>query len=579
MQQFRWIVLHNVIWCLVLGISLSNSRSQAQSATVTGSVLDSDSLSPVPGALVILTGTLHGTITGPDGHFGFGAVNLGEYTLTVSAEGYTGLRQSVTVEGDVQLEIFLISAVHVLPDTHTLVSLDNGLPTRMQMGVLPRRIDVLFPEYTVRELPIAARSMYVDGVRLIDSRMPLFMTADVEETEVIPGPYNLSLGADALTHFRTNDQPVTGANVIYASKARWIHSGATVRHNWSRGYGAISWIYDGASDYADGASMLQHAGARDGGIAARVMSNIAPGHVLNGGIGWGRYVGPIKDEFDRREVMLRYRFARSTTILRAVTVTGALQEMEGSSDDAQQSISASARLSPLPNLRLYIGADYYRLNSVVESGLFIRALHGMSPIIIDGQFRFDHYNGSWGANASATWEVSSSWQVFAGFGRAVWQWAGGTIMQADGGVRWKGFDKSLQFVTFRRKISDQRSQGITAVVRGSWRRVAISATAMVLKDDIGWSGWGRSHASVAGPFNLFTLGGEAYGSPVRSGGHSWMTADLWMESMAVRGVFLRAGIRNLLDSGHTYPLSDFAEPGRSLQIGLFYRGEKGRTDS
>ena len=58
-----------------------------------------------------------------------------------------------------------------------------------------------------------------------------------------------------------------------------------------------------------------------------------------------------------------------------------------------------------------------------------------------------------------------------------------------------------------------------------------------------------------------------------------MTADLWMESIAVRGVFLRAGIRNLLDSGHTYPLSDFAEPGRSLQIGLFYRGEKERTDS
>lgn len=573
MQQFRWIFLYRVAWCLVVGIGLSNSRSQAQSATITGSVLDSKNLNPVPGALVILTGTLHGTITGPDGHFEFGAVNLGEYVLTVSAEGYTDLQQPVNVEGDAQLGILLTPAVIVLPDKNILVSLDDGLPTRMQIGVLPRRFDALLPEFTVRKLPIAARSMYVDGVRLIDSGMPLVVTANIEETEVIPGPYDLSLGADALTHFRTSDQPVTGANLVYSSRARWVHSGATVRHNWSRGYGAISWIYEGASDYIDGRSVLQPAGAWDGGVAARVLSNIAPGHVLNGGIGLGRYVGLIKDEFDRREVMLRYRFTRNTTVLRAVTVTGSLQELVGSSDDAQQSISASARLSPLPNLRLYIGADYYRLNSVVESGLFIRALRGISPILIDGQFRFDHYNGNWGANASATWEVSSSWQAFTGFGRAVWQWAGGTIMQADGGVQWKGFDKSLQFVTFKRKISDQRSHGITAVGRGSWRRVALSATAMVLEDDTGWFGWGRSHASVAGPFNLFTLGAEAYGSPVHPGDHGWMSADLWMESMAVRGMFLRAEIHNLLNSAHTYPLSDFVEPGRSLQIGLFYQGE------
>lgn len=573
MQEFRWIVLYHVAWCLVLGAGLSNSRSQAQSATVTGSVLDSKNLNPVPGALVILTGTLHGTITGLDGHFEFGAVNPGEYTLTVSADGYTDLRRPVKIEGDAQLEILLTRAVDVLPDKHTLVSLDDGLPTRMQIGVLPRRFDALLPEFTVRQLPIAARSMYVDGVRLIDSGMPLAVTANIKETEVIPGPYDLSLGADALTHFRTSDQPVEGGNVIYSSRERWIHSGATVRHNWSRGYGAVSWIYEGASDYMDGRSVLQPAGAWDGGVAARVMSNIAPGHVLNGGIGWGRYVGLGHDEFDRREVMLRYRFTRDTTFLQAVTVTGSLQELEGSSDDVQQSISASARLSPLPNLRLYIGADYYRLNSVVESGLFVRALHRMSPILIDGQFRVDYYNGNWGANASATWEVSSSWRVFTGLGRAVWQWAGGTIVQADGGVQWNGFEKSLQFVTFKRKISDQRSHGVTAVARGSWRRVALSVTAMVLEDDTGWSGWGRSHASVAGPFNLFTLGAEAYGSPVRRGDHGWMSADLWMESMEVRGVTLRAGIHNLLNSAHMYPLSDFAEPGWSLQIGLFYHGE------
>ena len=132
-----------MIWCLILGIGLGSSRSQAQSATVTGSVLDSKNLSPVPGALVILTGTLHGTITGPDGQFEFGAVNLGEYTLTVSAEGYADLQQPVMVEGDAQLEILLIPAVNVLPDKHTLVSLDDGLPTRMQIGVLPRRFDAL----------------------------------------------------------------------------------------------------------------------------------------------------------------------------------------------------------------------------------------------------------------------------------------------------------------------------------------------------------------------------------------------------------------------------------------------------
>ncbi|MCY3614650.1 MAG: hypothetical protein OXH03_06080 [Bacteroidetes bacterium] len=60
---------------------------------------------------------------------------------------------------------------------------------------------------------------------------------------------------------------------------------------------------------------------------------------------------------------------------------------------------------------------------------------------------------------------------------------------------------------------------------------------------------------------------------MRHGDHGWISADLWMESTEVRGVILRAEIHNLLNSAHSYPLSDFAEPGWSLLIGLFYHGE------
>ena len=62
--------------------------ASAQHATVHGRVVDDETGAPLPGAHVIVAGTMLGTAAGPDGHYRLGRVPAGAHRLYASMLGY-----------------------------------------------------------------------------------------------------------------------------------------------------------------------------------------------------------------------------------------------------------------------------------------------------------------------------------------------------------------------------------------------------------------------------------------------------------------------------------------------------------
>ena len=76
---------------LFLSLLLSAVLStMAQTAVVTGSVVDADTGSPIPGAVVTIPDQGISVTTGPAGDFRISNARPGETTITIVAPGYEG---------------------------------------------------------------------------------------------------------------------------------------------------------------------------------------------------------------------------------------------------------------------------------------------------------------------------------------------------------------------------------------------------------------------------------------------------------------------------------------------------------
>jgi TonB-dependent receptor len=74
-------------------------------ATISGSVVDSQTKTPLPGANVFLAGTAIGAATTPDGRFSITNVPPGQYTLIINYIGYDPKREPITISAtDQQLK-------------------------------------------------------------------------------------------------------------------------------------------------------------------------------------------------------------------------------------------------------------------------------------------------------------------------------------------------------------------------------------------------------------------------------------------------------------------------------------------
>lgn len=565
--MFFWIAFH----------------STAAQPVLFGLVLDAGSRAPVSNAVVVLTGTLHGSLTGSDGRFEFMVENQGEFTVTVSAEGYLFYQKLITVENDSNLEILLIPKSYDLPDHHPFPGSNIGFASRMFRETLPHRTNALRMKLSLYESELPPGSIYLDGVRLIAPYTPLLAIVEMKRTEVNPGPYELRTGMDASIHHHSSDQLSTGSELIYDSRKGGVRSGVTLHRSGARVTGLIRGTYETAKDYVDGGGIRQPAGLRSGNIAGRMRINIATGHVVTGHAGWLQDRMSTGRQVRQQAAIAQYRFTRDTGFLQQVTATAAFQGIHSEMDREQYSGSVSARFAPRPNIRLNMGVQTYRTmiqygnssSSMIDYSVFATTLHRTSRLLLEGQFRLQLQQPQWAGAALATWFASDQWRLLAGLGRVRSDRKSGALRQLDLGVQWKGLARSMELMTFTRKTESIHSIGLTAFVRDSWWGASFYTAVSDLQPRIQESSSKRKgstrvrmYAQVSDPFNLLTLRSEVYGilSPP-----SWISSDLWIQSRNLGGLSMRIGISNVFDKTYRYPFSSYTEPGRSFQLALRYQ--------
>ena len=110
---------------LLMIIGLFTSMAYAQSYTISGTVKDVNGES-IFGASVVIAGTVQGDAAGIDGSFAIEDVTPGNYTLRVSAIGYSSFEQNVTVSSsDVVLNFVLDPESATLEELKVFASRSN----------------------------------------------------------------------------------------------------------------------------------------------------------------------------------------------------------------------------------------------------------------------------------------------------------------------------------------------------------------------------------------------------------------------------------------------------------------------
>ena len=151
----------NKISVLLLVIALPGFVFAAN-GTITGSVMDSHTGEPLPGANITIVGTTLGTTTGLDGKFELANVPPGTYDLKVSFMGYRSLTKSVMVMADrsvvtdFSLRTIVISGAEVMITANRAVERETPIAfTTLDGGNLANN-------YTTGDLPDIIK--YVPGV-------------------------------------------------------------------------------------------------------------------------------------------------------------------------------------------------------------------------------------------------------------------------------------------------------------------------------------------------------------------------------------------------------------------------------
>ena len=94
---------------LSAALFLGAGNVSAQQGAVTGTVTDAETLQPVAGAQVFVSGTVIGTLSGAQGTYRLEGVPVGQTTVTIRLIGYRELSQSVTVQaGQVATADFVV---------------------------------------------------------------------------------------------------------------------------------------------------------------------------------------------------------------------------------------------------------------------------------------------------------------------------------------------------------------------------------------------------------------------------------------------------------------------------------------
>ena len=113
----------------------------AQQGAVTGTIADAETLQPVAGAQVFVSGTVIGTLSGAQGTYRLEGVPVGQATITVRLIGYKELSQTVTVQaGQVATADFAVEQTALKLQDIVVTGVVGATP-RVKLPFTVERID------------------------------------------------------------------------------------------------------------------------------------------------------------------------------------------------------------------------------------------------------------------------------------------------------------------------------------------------------------------------------------------------------------------------------------------------------
>jgi iron complex outermembrane recepter protein len=122
--------------------------------SISGTVIDEETQSPLTGANVVLQETPRGTSTDAKGDFVIGDLFPGRYDLTVSYIGYRSRTTSVTVAGDSVIRLRILLSVSMVPGEPITVTATRGTDRETPVTFTTLEHQEILTRYTTQDIPV-----------------------------------------------------------------------------------------------------------------------------------------------------------------------------------------------------------------------------------------------------------------------------------------------------------------------------------------------------------------------------------------------------------------------------------------
>ena len=348
--------------------------------SISGTVVDAHSDSPLDGATVVLVGTLYATAADSAGTFTLGPLPVGSYDMEVWRHGYLPSRQRVTLTPDRDLVTSIrlrreyretplpASVGHVWRQHDVRRPLHEAIRVVPAVQIARRSIHDYAP--VIRGMHAAQVDVNVDGMRSTPGSPygPTIQTLILPyEMEVVTGPYALTWGQNAFgaIRVRTPFQHVVAAEAGYGGSPRRYRAAAVV----GRIRRELAYEFTGSYDSANG--YLDHLGNQPltDLVASAVRGRARLRHEAAEVVGWAGYQGrAAQGSTGVYQADAGARFAQSINgrMVRNVDMGASWQQRSLSgwpysdsrdSDERQIGAHAILHFSPVGSWRLIAGTD------------------------------------------------------------------------------------------------------------------------------------------------------------------------------------------------------------------------------
>ena len=346
---------------------VSTNMLYAQTATLKGTVLESNSGDELPGASVVLKNENRGMMSREDGSFLFKNLEPGTYTVVITFVGYTKKVRKVELSSSQVTEITItLSQADVNMTGIVVRSLRPDLQTQSQIG--NRQIREETPNDTggllrsvtgvdaVRRGPIGLDPVirglretevgtYQDGTRVfpagparMDSPLSHIDPSSIESIEVVKGPYALAWGAGNLSAIRVTTQDMTlvpdktfngQAGFGYQSNLGILENTASVTGRSGRVAASVNAAWREGNDYKAGSNAQIPADFLSREIRTKVSYKTGDSSYLTGSFGFQdqediNYPGRLLNaqSFDSYNAKLDWEKSSTTGYLRNIKING-----------------------------------------------------------------------------------------------------------------------------------------------------------------------------------------------------------------------------------------------------------------